>query len=498
MKILFVYPRCPDTFWGFRHALPFISKKAGSPPLGLLTVAAMLPGTWEKRLVDMNVQELADDDIKWADYVFLSAMSVQQVSARATIRRCKALGIKVVVGGPLFTASYDEFIEEAVDHFVLGEAEVTLPKFLNDLSSGTPKRIYKTSEWADIHATPIPLWDLIDMKHYATMNLQFSRGCPYNCEFCDITVLYGRQPRTKTKQQIIAEFESLYAHGWRGHVFLVDDNFIGNKKTIKRDILPAMIEWMRERNTPITLSTEASINMADDDELLHLMASAGFNAVFIGIETPNEDSLIECGKANNRNRDLISSIHKIQRAGMEVIGGFIVGFDNDPPTIFDKLPNFIQASGITTAMVGLLNAPRGTLLYKRMQKEGRLLSTISGDNTDSSINFKPKMNYDDLLRGYQSILRRIYVPKHYYARARQFLKNFEPARGAKLRLRLNEVLALVKSTVRLGVFGKERYHYWKLLVWSLFRHPRLFPNAVTLAIYGFHFRKVFESQLANR
>lgn len=497
MNVLLVYPRCPDTFWSFRHALRFISRKAACPPLGLLTVAALLPVKWEKRLVDMNVSELTDREIAWADYVFIGAMSVQQESARSVIRRCKSLGAKIVAGGPLFTARDDDFAGEDVDHFVLGEAEITLPLFLKDLAAGNPQAVYTTGEWADIRTTPVPLWDLIRLQHYATMSLQYSRGCPYDCEFCDITVLYGRTPRTKDKEQVIAELESLYVRGWRGNLFLVDDNFIGNKTKVKRDILPAIIEWMEAREYPFTFSTEASINLADDEELARLMVRAGFNSVFVGIETMNEESLIECGKVKNQNRDLIGSVRKIQQLGMEVQGGFIVGFDSDPDSIFDRLSGFIQESGIATAMVGLLNAPRGTRLYERLQKEGRLLHTISGDNTDSSMNFRPKMSRETLISGYRRILQSIYAPKHYYARVKHFLRQYQPVRRGRFRLHGNQLSALCKSAVVLGVVGPERLHYWKLFFWSLLRRPRLFPEAITLAIYGFHFRKVFQQHLSD-
>ncbi|MFZ5433336.1 MAG: B12-binding domain-containing radical SAM protein [Calditrichota bacterium] len=498
MKILLIHPRSPDTFWSFRHALKFVSKKAGSPPLGLLTVAALLPALWEKRLVDMNVSELKDEDIRWADYVFLGAMSVQQQSARTVIRRCKSLGVKVVAGGPLFTAMYNDFADENVDHFVLGEAEVTLPRFLNDLAVGRPQALYTTREWADVRTTPVPLWELINLRHYATMSLQYSRGCPYDCEFCDITVLYGRTPRTKEKAQVIAELESLYLRGWRGNLFLVDDNFIGNKNKVKREILPAIIQWMEQRGYPFILSTEASINLADDEELAQLMVKAGFDTVFVGIETPHEESLLECGKVKNQNRDLIGSIKKIQRLGMQVQGGFIIGFDSDPVSIFERLSGFIQESGIATAMVGLLNAPRGTKLYQRLEREGRLLHAMSGDNTDVSMNFEPKMDRDILVNGYRSVMQNIYAPKPYYARVRRLLRNFKPTRPGGFHIQFSGISALGKSIVLLGVVGAERVQYWKLFFWSLLRHPRLFPDAITLAIYGFHFRKVSQSHRLDR
>ncbi len=493
MKILLVYPKYPDTFWSFKYALKFISKKATLPPLGLLTVAAMLPAEWEKRLVDKNVEPLRDEDLLWADYVFLSAMSIQRESAEAVIDRCKALGVKVVAGGPLFTASHEEFGD--VDHFVLNEAEITLPPFMEDIKKGKAERLYTSSQWADVRTTPVPLWDLVKMKKYASMNIQYSRGCPFDCEFCNITVLYGRIPRTKDTERVIAELDSLYVRGWKSGVFFVDDNFIGNKGKLKKEILPAIIEWMEKKKHPFALYTEASINLADDEELMRMMARAGFDRVFIGIESPNEESLAECGKMQNKNRDLTACVKKIQQFGLEVQAGFIVGFDSDPAAIFDRLIKFIQESGIVTAMVGLLNAPQGTKLYHRLQKEGRLLNATTGDNTDFSINFVPRMNSDALIKGYQKIVHTIYSPKHYYARVKQFLKEFEPVKKKMPRFKFSNLRPILRSIVRLGIIGKERYQYWKLVVWSLFRRPRLLPIAITFTIYGHHFRKVFKKNM---
>jgi radical SAM superfamily enzyme YgiQ (UPF0313 family) len=489
MKILLVYPKYPETFWSFKYALKFISKKATLPPLGLLTIASMLPRDWEVRLADKNVKSLTDADLRWADYVFLSAMSIQRHSAESVIARCKALGVKIIAGGPLFTAVPEEFSH--VDHLVLNEAEITLPLFLEDLKRGRAKQCYSSPQWANITTTPVPRFDLLNMKKYASMNIQYSRGCPFDCDFCNITVLYGRVPRTKDVKQVLAEFDLLYQQGWRAGVFIVDDNFIGNKGKLKKELLPAIIDWMEERKHPFTLYTEASINLADDEELMKLMVRAGFDQVFVGIESPNEESLAECSKLQNRNRDLIACVRKIQRAGLEVQAGFIVGFDKDPDAIFERLSAFIQESGIVTAMVGLLNAPHGTKLYHRMKQEGRLMKSTTGDNTDFSINFIPKMSSETLLSGYRSILNTIYSPKHYYARVKLFLKEYRPARIRGTRFRLSYFNAGVKSVFRLGIIGRERYHYWKLFLWSLFTRPRLFPLAITLSIYGFHFRKVF-------
>jgi len=488
VNILLVYPEFPDTFWSFKYALKFVRKRASMPPLGLLTVAAMLPAEWNKRLVDVNVTNLTQSDLAWADYVFISAMVVQRDSAREIIARCQEAGVPVVAGGPLFTDEYEQF--EDVDHLVLREAEATLAPFLADLERGEARRIYTTSEFPDIRQTPIPLWELADMDRYATMSIQFSRGCPFNCDFCNITTLFGHRPRVKTASQIVAELDRLYDLGWRGGVFFVDDNFIGNKKQLKAEILPALIEWRKDK-VGMAFSTEVSINLADDDELIHMMVDAGFTTVFIGIETPNEASLTECKKNQNKNRDLIESVKRIQRAGLQVQGGFIVGFDSDPPSIFQRQIDFIQRSGIVTAMVGLLQAPRGTRLYERLKREGRILSEMSGDNVSGSTNIIPKMGLATLREGYRKVLDQIYSPRLYYERVKTFLQNYEPPR-IRVHFEFEYILAFLRSIYQLGIKGAERAYYWRLFFWTLFRRPKLLPLAITLAIYGFHFRQVCE------
>jgi radical SAM superfamily enzyme YgiQ (UPF0313 family) len=499
VKVLLIYPEFPDTFWSFRYALKFIHRKASSPPLGLLTIAAMLPEKWEKRLVDMNVESLCDVDVKWADLVFVSAMSVQKESVKEVIKRCKTAGVKVVAGGPLFTTGYETFGE--VDHLVLNEAEITLPRFLDDFRNGIAGHLYTTEaqpaslQWADIRETPVPLWGLINMKHYASINIQYSRGCPFNCEFCDITLLCGRTPRTKDKDQIIRELDSVYASGFKGQVFFVDDNFIGNKKKLKEEVLPAIIEWMEVRKHPFTFNTQASIELSDHKDLMELMVRAGFDVVFIGIETPHEQSLAECSKFQNKNRDLLASVRNIQKSGLEVQGGFIVGFDSDPLTIFDTQIRFIQKSGVVTAMVGILNALPRTQLYERLKKERRLLKETSGNNTDFSTNFITRMDYDELVSGYKKVLSTLYSPRHYYERVRTFLREYIPPKKKLFHFRCNYIAAFIRSTIVLGIIGKERFYYWRLLLWTILTRPRLLPQAVTLSIYGFHFRKVFEKRL---
>ena len=495
-KILLVYPEYPDTFWSFKYALKFIYKKASLPPLGLLTVAAMLPENWERRLIDMNVNALRDRDIQWADFVFISAMDVQEKYVRKVINRCKALGITIVAGGPLFFSRHEDFSD--VEHLVLNEAEITLPSFLEDLKNGCPKHIYDISgQWPDIQNTPLPQWDLINLKKYATMNIQYSRGCPYNCEFCDITLLNGRKVRTKTKNQIIKELECLYQNGWRDAVFIVDDNFIGNKRKLKKEILPAITEWMEKNKHPFYFNIQSSIELSDDEELMKLMAKAGFNKVFIGIETPDENSLTECNKYHNKNRDLIYCIQKMQRCGLQVQGGFIVGFDNDPLSIFETQIKFIQESGIVTAMVGLLHVLPKTKLHHRLIKEKRLLKVSSGDNTDFSLNFIPKMDIEKLINGYKKILNTIYSSKHYYKRVKTFLKVYKPINKKKFRFSLKNQIALIKSIIYLGIIGKMRFHYWRLFFWTILKHPKLFPLAITLSIYGFHFQKILKLNLKN-
>ncbi|MGB6379364.1 MAG: B12-binding domain-containing radical SAM protein [Syntrophobacteria bacterium] len=488
MKVLLIYPKFPDTFWSFSYALPFIGKKAAFPPLGLLTVAAMLPEQFQNRLVDVNVDRLTDDDLSWADMAFIGGMAVQRDSAKKIIARCKQSGLKVIAGGPLFTAEPDEFGE--VDHLVLGEAELTLPPFLEDLKNGRPQKIYRASDFCDLHQTPFPLWDLIPIKKYASMSIQFSRGCPFNCEFCNVTALFGRRSRLKTPQQIISELDRIYASGWRGSIFFVDDNFIGNKLYLKTHLLPALIEWRKDKKGCVFF-TEASINLADDPELLDMMVTAGFDSVFIGIESPDEVSLTECHKTQNKNRDLLESVAIIHRSGLQVMGGFIVGFDSDMPSIFQRQIDFIQKSGIVTAMVGLLQAPPGTRLFDRLQRESRVVNIFSGDNVNATTNIIPRMGLDRLLDGYRSIMKQIYSPKNYYRRVRTLLKELK-APEIYQPINIQRFLSIFRSAFRLGVLGKERFHYWRLLLWTLLRKPRLVPLAVTLAIYGHHYRRICE------
>lgn len=491
MNVLLVWPEFPDTFWSMKHALRFIRRKALSPPLGLLTVAAMLPREWPKRLVDLNVRPLTKQDLAWADLAMISGMGVQSASARQAIEAIKAAGVRLVAGGPLFTAEPDRFPQ--VDHLVLNEAELTLPPFLADLAAGRPKRVYTSSGFADLSASPIPMWDLLDFRQYLTIGVQFSRGCPYDCEFCDVTSLFGRRPRTKPPENVIAELDALTALGWHGTVFFVDDNLIGNRLAV-RQLLPELADWQR-RTGPLAFTTQASLNLADDDALVQLMVRAGFDTVFVGIETPSEAGLQECQKMQNQRRDLLGDVKRLQRAGLQVQAGFIVGFDSDAPSIFAQQVRFIQQSGIVTAMVGMLQAFPGTRLYERLRREGRLLGRPTGDNADGTTNILPSMGMDNLLEGYRSVLQGIYAPRQYYQRIRTFLQEYRVAKVGR-QFDPAHLRAFLRSIYELGLLNAGRLHYWRLLLWTLLRRPRAFPLAVNLAICGYHFRRVFERELA--
>lgn len=492
MKVLLVYPWFPDTYWSFRHAISFERKRSLIPPLGLITVSAMLPASWEKRLVDMNVRSLTDADLEWADMVFASAMHIQTASLEEVIQRSKAKGKRVVVGGPHASISPEELAH--VDHVFIGEAESTLPDFVRDLERGEAKHIYNAVERPALSTAPIPDFHLLDLKLYNVMALQYSRGCPFNCEFCDIIEIYGRVPRTKSNAQMRAELDALWRAGWRDNVFIVDDNFIGNKKNVKQ-LLPDLAEWSERHGYPFPFVTEASVNLADDEELLQGMRRAGFYSVFVGIETPVVESLKEAQKGQNTRRDLINSIRKIQSYGMEVMAGFIVGFDHDPEDIFDAQIDFIRRSGVPISMVSLLVALPGTQLWRRLEREGRLRDIgAGGGNTDCTMNFIPKMDEARLVEGYNSILRTIYRPAEYYQRALDCLAHLNRDGAPKLftKISLNDIVALVRLALRLGVRDKGRSEFWHYMRCVLADHRDKVHQGVAFAAIGYHFRKLTE------
>ena len=436
-RALLVYPEMPPTYWSMRYALPFIGKKAVFPPLGLLTVAAMLPKDFEITLVDMNLEPLRDSAIARADVIFASAMIVQKASLAQVIARGHAHGKPVVAGGPYPTSCHEEI--QGVDHFVLNEAEATLPAFLRDFSRGRAQRIYTSAERPDITRTPAPRFDLARDKGYAQMALQFSRGCPHHCEFCDIIELFGRKPRTKTPAQLLHEMDLLYEAGWRGSLFLVDDNFIGNRREVKA-LLSELIPWQRARHHPFTFFTEASLDLASDEPLMDQMVEAGFNMVFMGLETPDLCTLKATGKPQNLKADMLASVRSIQRKGMEVSGGFIVGFDSDAEDIFERQIRFIQEAAIPTAMVGLLTALPRTQLHRRLQAEGRLTGESGGGNNthDLRLNFVPRMEPGKLIEGYEHILAEIYRPDRYFERCLRLLRRLKRHRGSSRKLRIQK------------------------------------------------------------
>lgn len=490
MKVLLINPEFPDTYWSFRHALPFEGKRCAFPPLGLMTVSALLPDSWERRMVDLNVRKLRSSDIEWADMVMVTAMLVQKKSLKRVVQRCKAQGKRVVVGGPYVSTTLEDLPE--ADHIFLGEAETTLPQFVEDLERGTTKRSYQAAERPPLAVTPVAHFHLANMKRYSAMSIQYSRGCPFNCEFCDIIEIYGRVPRTKSNPQVLAELDALYELGWRGTVFIVDDNFIGNKKNV-RQLLPELADWQKRNGYPFSLLTEASMNLADDEPLLNGMRNAGFRRVFLGIETPVEESLKEAQKSQNRG-NLLESVKRIQSYGMEVMAGFIVGFDNDPEDIFERQIRFIRESAIPLAMVGLLNALPDTQLWRRLEKEGRLLGECEGDNTNCSLNFIPKMDPARLVAGYQSIMRTIYKSSEYYQRTLDSLKRTpqEWAEPNTFTL-IGGVAAFTRIAVKLGVLDCERKEFWRYFAHACVKHRDRLAEFMRLAAMGYHFRKLNEA-----
>ena len=507
-RILMVYPEFPVTYWGFQCSLPLIDKKAAMPPLGLLTIAAMTPPEFECRIVDLNCGPLSAADLAWADITCFSAMISQRSSLFATAERCKAAGKLVVFGGPFPTGCPEECAPYC-DVQVLNEGELTWPIFLQDLRQGEYRALYTSDEKPDITSTPIPRFDLINVEDYLLIPIQFSRGCPFLCEFCDIIVMFGRKPRTKTPEQVCSELESLYRTGYRGSVFIVDDNFIGNKRDVKR-LLPRLKEWNEAHGTPFGFGTEATINLADDPALLRDMVEAGFDWVFVGIETPSVESLKETHKLQNTRRSLVESVHEIQNAGMLVYGGFIIGFDSDREDIFDRQVEFITEAAIPVAMVGLLGALPGTPLYQRLRDAGRLKGeTFAGDNQCGYTNIETVLPERVLVEGYRRILERIYTPEAFFVRARNAIARLpHPASlNGRIRVfirlfRLNNIgnrslprrLALMCRVAK-ALPGEFRWQSLRFLYFVGRDRPELLPGAVSLVVLGLHFCQFSEEHV---
>ena len=502
-KALFVYPEFPPSYWGYKYALDFVGKKSAMPPLGLLTIAGMFPKDYELKVVDMNVNPLLDADLEWADAVFTSTMIVQKDSFYEVVRRCNAANIPIIAGGPHPTSYYDNIKEEVdgtVDHFLFGEVEDIFEDFLTDFQSGAAKEIYRETKKPDVTKTPPPRYDLIDLKAYGSMALQFSRGCPFDCEFCDITKLFGRVPRTKTNEQMLTEFDMLHRLGWNGSLFVVDDNFIGNKRDAMR-LLPQVAKWQEERQFPFSLYTEASVNLVEIPDMLDAMSDAGFNMVFLGIESPNDEALEKTVKKQNTSKEenagnyLLQAIRKIQGSGMEVTGGFIIGLDGD--TEFDSHIRFIQEAGIPMAMAGLLTALKGTNLYQRLEKEGRLLNESTGNNTDVMLNFEPEIPRERLISEYRRVVSTLYDPtlSNYFERCLVMLENLKPTDHTVRKIGRTEVMALLKSIKR-QLFSRQGPAYVRFLAKVLRHHLPLLPEAMRLAIMGYHFEKITRQTVA--
>lgn len=496
---LFVSPKFPPSFWGFKYALDFIGRKACMPPLGLLTVAAMFPKHYNLKVVDMNIESLTVEHLNWADIVFTSTMIVQQESLREVIARCNRADVPIVAGGPHPTSYYDEL--SGVDYLVLDEVENTLPLFLEDLQNGRAKHIYRAPVKPDVTKAPLPRYDLIDIQAYASMTLQFSRGCPFDCEFCDITKLFGRVPRTKSNEQMLAEFDLLYNLDWRGKVFLVDDNFIGNKRDAMR-LLPALASWQREKGYPFSLFTEASVNLVELEPLMDAMVDAGFCNAFLGIESPNPEALKKTKKGQNVKKGhddyLFHAVQTLQKKGIGVDGGFILGLDGDGPEVFDAQVDFIQEAGIPVASVGLLTALRGTDLYNRFEQEGRLIKKeATGTRLDHDLNFEPEMDKQTLIDGHRRVLRTLYDPtlSNYFQRCWKMLENLKPTGYYVASIGQTELIAFAKSIKR-QLFSKQGPAYFKFLAKVALYRPKMFPKAIELAIQGYHFERLTAEALA--
>ena len=466
MKILLLYPEMPDTFYSFKHLTRVVGRKASFPPVGLLTVAAMLPEEWDLKLIDSNVNELRNEDIKWADMVFLSAMNTQANSTFGIIEKCKMLGATIVAGGPLFTHEYDRF--ESVDHFVLNEAEITLPLFLADLKSNEAKRIYKTNEFANVLETPIPKWELINLNDYAYSIVQYSRGCPYFCDFCDVTTLFGRRSRVKTAEHIIAELDAILKNGTPDVILFADDNLIGNKGLLKKDLLPKLIEWRDKHKYAPGFDTQVTINLSDDEELMQLMLEAGFRKLFIGIESLEDEALLQMNKKQNTKRNLMETINKLHLRGFIVVGGFILGLDNDTPEVFQNQIDFINESGMVLVSINLLKAPIGTELYDKMKEQGRLISNLDFDENRS--NMLHKMDTKILEYGYRKVIENVYSAESVFKRAKVFLLNkhiFKVKNSLKRKISLSDIVQGIRVIYLLGIKDNNRNYFWRILYWLL-------------------------------
>ncbi len=490
MKALLINPEFPTTYWGFDYALNLVGKKSAFPPLGLATVSALLPESWDRDLLDLNAGDsLTNADLDWADLVMVTGMLIQKKAVHRVVNQAKARGKRVVVGGPYVSTSMAEIPQ--ADHIFIGEAEMTLPQFVEDLARGQAQHVYQApKDLPQLLQVPIPDYGLFDFDKYSSMPAQFSRGCPFKCEFCDIIVIYGNVPRTKDGDAFVAEINELHRLGWTGSVFIVDDNFIGNLKHV-RTLVPKLVVWQDQHGHPFNFFTEASVNLAEDEILLDCMRRASFKKVFLGIETPEPASLRETRKTQNVRQNLLTSVEKIERSGLEVMAGFIVGFDSDPEDIFQRQIDFIQDSAIPLAMVGILTALPDTPLYHRLEEAGRLIAESDGNNTGGGLNFEPVMGSKRLIEGYRSIVETVYQPAKYYERVLKYLDRLPPLlRPERREFSIGKGLAVLgRIMLTLGVVDSGRREFWRFVYQVARNHRSRFVQAMTNAVMGYHIRR---------
>ncbi len=489
MRVLLLYPQFPKTFWSFEKILELVDIKVLMPPLGLITVAAILPQTWEFKLVDRNVRSITEAEWDWAEVVILSAMIVQRQDLLALIQEAKQRGKRVAVGGPYVTSVPDEALAAGTDYLILDEGEITLPMFVEAIQSGVPSGIFRANgEKPDVTTTPIPRFDLLELDAYDSMSIQFSRGCPFQCEFCDIIVLYGRKPRTKTPEQLLAELDRLYELGWRRAVFMVDDNFIGNKRNVKL-LLNALKPWMAEHQYPFTFKTEASVDLAQDEELMQLMVECNFNAVFLGIETPDAESLHLTKKFQNTRNSLVEAVNTINRKGLRVMAGFIMGFDGEQSGAGDRIIEFVEQTAIPDAMFGILQALPNTALWHRLEKEGRLLKTRMDGNQMSLMNFIPTRPVEEIAQEYINTFYTLYEPKCFLDRTYcHFLHMAPPPIKGKGGLpSWVDLKALAIIIWRQGIKRDTRWKFWHHLFSIIKRNPGVWTHYLTTCAHAEHF-----------
>jgi radical SAM superfamily enzyme YgiQ (UPF0313 family) len=500
MRVLLLYPQFPKSFWSFEKALELVDRKAMLPPLGLATVAAILPQSWEFKLVDHNVRPVTEAEWEWADLVILSAMIVQKEDFAAQIQAAKRRGKLVAVGGPYATALPHEARGSGADYLILDEGEITLPLFIEAIERGDLSGEFRADGVKpDVTTTPIPRFDLLEFDAYDSLSVQFSRGCPFQCEFCDIIVLYGRKPRTKTPEQLLAELERLYELGWRRSIFMVDDNFIGNKRNVKL-LLKELKPWMAEHNYPFRFNTEASVDLANDPELMDLMVDCNFNAVFLGIETPDEESLALTQKFQNTRESLSESVEAIAKSGLRVMAGFIIGFDGEKAGAGDRIVRFVEKTTIPTAMFSMLQALPDTALLHRLKKEERLLEQDSGMNQTTLMNFIPTRPMEEIAREYVEAFWTLYDPMSYLNRTyRHFRMLGAPRCPSKVRqVNWVNIRALLTIFWRQGVVRKTRWQFW-INFFNILRHnPKVWEPYLGVCALGEHFleyRSIVRSQI---